>query len=384
MKPRRALAVAWKETREILRDRLFLAMAFVVPTMILVVLSYGLSFDVENIPFAVVDQDRSALSRDYLHRFIDSRYFDFKGEARNVRELEKLLDKSAIRFAIIIPPDFQQRLLAGRNIAVQSLIDGVFPYRTQVSKGYIAAINANFNAALINRYLVEHFGMRPDQARAAIQPVQLATRYLYNQAIRSRWSLSSGLIMLVLMVSPPFLTALGVVRERENGSIYNIYASTVTRGEFLLGKLLPYVVISAINVLIVWALAIWLFGAPFKGDPLFFFSASMVYVICTAGIGLLVSLIVRPQAAAALLTMVIAFTPAMLYSGLLVPIESMSAETQIEAHLFPALYDLRIVWGSFLKGLGWATLWGDVAALALYAALIWTVGYLSFHKRPKQ
>ncbi len=384
MKPRRALAVAWKETREILRDRLFLAMAFVVPTMILVVLSYGLSFDVENIPFAVVDQDRSALSRDYLHRFIDSRYFDFKGEARNLRELEKLLDKSAIRFAIIIPPDFQQRLLAGRNIAVQSLIDGVFPYRTQVAKGYIAAINANFNAALINRYLVEHFGLRPDQARAAIQPVQLATRYLYNQAIRSRWSLSSGLIMLVLMVSPPFLTALGVVRERENGSIYNIYASTVTRGEFLLGKLLPYVIISAINVLIVWALAIWLFGAPFKGDPLFFFSASMVYVICTAGIGLLVSLIVRTQAAATLLTMVIAFIPAMLYSGLLVPIESMSAETQVEAHLFPALYDLRIVWGSFLKGLGWATLWGDVAALALYAGLIWTIGYLSFHKRPKQ
>ena len=175
-----------------------------------------------------------------------------------------------------------------------------------------------------------------------------------------------------------------MVRERENGSIYNIYASTVTRGEFLLGKLLPYVVISAINVLIVWALAIWLFGAPFKGDPLFFFSASMVYVICTAGIGLLVSLIVRTQAAAALLTMVIAFIPAMLYSGLLVPIESMSAETQIEAHLFPALYDLRIVWGSFLKGLGWATLWGDAAALALYAALIWTIGYLSFHKRPKQ
>ncbi len=384
MNIQRAWAVAWKETREILRDRLFLAMAFVVPTMILVVLSYGLSFDVENIPFAVVDYDRSTLSREYLHRFSDSRYFDFQGEARDVRTLETLLAKGKIRFAIIIPPRFQRRLLADRNIAVQSLIDGVFPYRTQVSKGYIAAINANFNADLINGYLVDKFGLRPDQARAAIQPVQLATRYLYNQAIRSGWSLSSGLIMLVLMVSPPFLTALGVVRERENGSIYNIYASTVTRGEFLLGKLLPYIGISAINVLIVWLLAVYLFGAPFKGQPLFFFFASIIYVICTAGIGLLVSLIVRTQAAAALLTMVIAFIPAMLYSGLLVPIESMSQETQIEAHLFPALYYLRIVWGSFLKGLGWSVLWVDVLALAVYAVLLWTIGFISFRKRPRQ
>lgn len=384
MNVQRTLAVAWKETREILRDRLLLTMAFVVPTLILVVLGYGLSFDVENIPFATVDYDRSALSREYLHRFIDSRYFNYRGEAKNTRELDRLLAKSSIRFAIVIPPDFQNRLLAGRSVAVQSLVDGVFPYRAQVSKGYVTAINADFSAELLRRHLGRQAGLTPAQAEVAVQPVKLATRYLYNQAIRSGWSLASGLIMLVLMVSPPFLTALGIVRERENGSIYNIYASTVTRGEFLLGKLVPYVVISAINIVLVWILAVFVFGAPFKGNGVFFFFASLVYVICTTGIGLLVSLIVRTQAAAALLTMVITFIPAMLYSGLLVPIESMGPETQFEAHLFPTLYYLRIVWGSFLKGLGWTVLWGDVLALALYAVVLWTVGYFSFHKRPRQ
>ncbi len=380
----RIWAVAWKEWREVMRDRLFFAMAFVVPSMILLVLSYGLSLDVENIPFAAIDQDKSALSRDYLHRFIDSRYFNYRGEAKNEQELDRLLAESRIRFAIIIPPRFEERLLAGRPVAVQSLIDGIFPYRTQVSKGYVAAINADFSRSLLVDFLARREGMSEARARQRIEPVRLETRYLYNQAIRSTWSMSAGLIMLVLMVSPPFLTALGVVRERENGSIYNIYASTVSRGEFILGKLIPYVFISAINIFVLWAFAVFLFGAPFKGDPLFFYLASLVYVICTAGIGLLVSLMVRTQAAAALLTMVITFIPAMLYSGLLVPVESMSADARFQAHLFPALYYLQIVWGSFLKGLGWSVLWGNVLALMLYAAVLWSIGFLIFHKRPRQ
>jgi ABC-2 type transport system permease protein/ribosome-dependent ATPase len=190
--------------------------------------------------------------------------------------------------------------------------------------------------------------------------------------------------MLVLMFSPPFLTALGVVREKENGSIYNIYASTVSRGEFILGKLLPYVAISAINLMVVWWLAILVFGAPFKGSLLFYLPASLVFVVCTTGIGLLVSLLVRTQAAAALLTIVITFIPAMLFSGLLVPIESMEPAARFEAHLFPAIYYLEAVWGVFLKGLGWLDLWDRVAILVLYATVIWTLGLAVFHKRPRR
>jgi ABC-2 type transport system permease protein/ribosome-dependent ATPase len=140
--------------------------------------------------------------------------------------------------------------------------------------------------------------------------------------------------------------------------------------------------ISCLNTLILWWVVMNVFGTPFKGDPLFYYAASVIYVICTAGIGLVVSLLVKTQVAAVMLTMVISFVPAMLYSGLLVPIESMASATKIESHLFPTLYFLRITWGSFLKGLGFTDLWFDVLALLVYAIILWLVGYLNFHKRP--
>ncbi len=379
----RIKAIAYKEWREILRDRLFFALAFVVPAALMLVFGYGLSLDVEHVPFAVVDHDRSAMSRDYLHRFIDSRYFNYKGHVSSERELDPLLADSKIRFAIIIPPKFQENLMASRPVAVQSLIDGTFPFRTATSKGYVIAINAAFNGELLADYISRRLGVTLEKAAAMAQPVGVQLRYLYNQEVKSVWSMASALMMFVLMITPPFLTALGVVREKENGSIYNIYASTVTRGEFLIGKLAPYVGISVINILILWLMATMLFGAPFKGDPLFFFIASVIYVICTTGIGLLVSLIVRTQVAAMMLTVVATIVPSVLYSGLLVPIASMNKQAQFEAHLFPAMYYTDIALGSFLKGIGLEQLWGKVLALTIYAVVLWMLSYLLFHKRPR-
>jgi len=383
MKRARIWALAHKEWREIVRDRLFLALAFLLPASLMLVFGYGLSLDVENIPFAVVDHDKSALSRDYTHRFIDSRYFDYRGHVASERELGSLLADSRIRFAIVVPPKFEEQLMAGRSVAVQSLVDGTFPFRAATSKGYVIAINAAFNGELLAAYISRRLGVAPERAAALAQPVGVQLRYLYNQELKSTWSITTALMMLVLMVAPPFLTALGVVREKENGSIYNIYASTVSRGEFLAGKLLPYVGISIVNGLVLWVFVIGLFGAPFKGDPLFFFLAMTIYVTCTTGIGLLASLIVRTQVAAMLLTVILTIIPSVLYSGLLVPIASMDPQGRFEAHLFPAMYFTDIALGSFLKGGGLEQLWGRALALALYAAALWSLSFLLFHKRPR-
>ncbi len=383
MKVRRIVALARKEWREILRDRLFFTLAFVVPAALMLVFGYGLNLDVERIPFAVVDHDKSAMSRDYLHRYIDSRYFDYQGDLASEREIEPLLTDGRIRLAIIVPPRFQENLMNGRAVAVQTLIDGTFPFRTASSKGYVVAINAAFNGDLLGNYISRRLGVSAQTAQAMVQPVGVQLRYLYNQEVKSVWSIAAMLVMFVLMVAPPFLTALGVVREKENGSIYNIYASTVTRGEFLIGKLTPYVAISVINFLLLWLMATQLFDAPFKGDPLFFFLASVVFVSCTTGIGLLVSLFVRTQVAAMLLTVIVTIIPAVLYSGLLVPIASMEPGAKLQAHLFPAMYYTDIVLGSFLKGVGLEQLWGEVLALLVYAAALWTASLLMFHKRPK-
>jgi ABC-2 type transport system permease protein/ribosome-dependent ATPase len=384
MNRKRIWAVAYKEWREILRDRLFFSMAFLLPVLMLLVLGWGISFDVENIPFAVLDQDKSRLSREFVHRFIDSRYFDYQGDVQKVEQLDKLLAHSDIRFALVIPDKFQERLLAGQSTAVQSIIDGVFPYRAQVSKGYVAAIINNFNAHSQALFIARKKGLLQAQALTLVNPVQLHPRYLFNQPLRSSWSMASGLMMLVLMIAPPMLTVLGVVREKENGSIYNIYASTISRGEFILGKLAPYLLISCVNFLILWMIVIVLFDTPFKGNPLFYFAVSVLYVICTTGIGLLISFLVNTQVSAVMLTMVITFVPAMLYSGLLMPLSSLSETAQLQAHAFPAMYYLRLTWGSFLKGLGWDELWGNVIALMIYAGLLWVIAYFSFHKRPRQ
>ncbi len=384
MNLKRVVAVASKEAREIIRDKLFFSLAFIVPAVLMLLFGFGLSFDVENIPLAIVDRDRSALSRDYAHRFIDSRYFDFKGYGSDEKALEPLLTSNRLRAVIIIPEHFEKILLSGRPAEVQTLIDGTFPFRAQTTKGYVIAINAAVNIELLVSYVSRIKGIPRELAVGALRPVELEVRYLYNQSVKSIWSIAPKLIMAILMISPPFLTALGVVREKESGSIYNIYASTVSRLEFLVGKVLPYVAIAAMNGVILFLLATILFGAPFKGSLLFFVPVTLLYVVCTAGIGLLVSVFVRTQVAAMIVTAVLTIVPAVLYSGVLVPISSLTKAAKIVAYLLPAMYYTEIVLGSFLKGVGIQFLWVNVLILGVYALGLFTASYLLFHKRPSK
>ena len=383
MNLRRIAAVASKEWRETIRDRMFVLLAFLLPVSWMIVFGYGLVQDVENIPFAVLDRDQSALSRDYLYRFVESRYFNFKGEIRSENEADALLQSGKIRMVIMIPEKLQERLLRGQSVSVQTLVDGTFPLRTDIVKGYVIAINSAFSEERLAAYFSRRRGIAVEQAEALVRPIKLEVRYLYNEEVRSTWSMVPALVMFTLMVSSPLLTALGIVREKETGSIYNIYSSTVTRFEFLAGKLLPYVAISSLNAVVLWCMATLWFRVPFKGSLPFFLAASVVFVLCSTGIGLLVSLLVRTQIAALVITMVASMLPTILYSGLIVPVSSLSSGSQFQAHLFPGMYYTNIVRGTFLKGIGLEVLWVDVLALAIYALILRTVGYQLFTKRPR-
>lgn len=379
----RIMAVSVKEWREILRDRLSFCLAFVVPSLLMVLFGYGLSLDVENIPFAIVDHDGTAMSRDYADRFIHSRYFQFKGYARRERDLDQMLAGNKLRAGIVIPEWFQERLQRSQAVAVQTLIDGTFPDRSRAARGYVSAINAAYSAELIVAAAARRQGITADRARRAMEPVRTEVRYLYNPAGKSITSMAPKVIMIVLLMSPPLLTVLGIVREKESGSIYNIYASIVTRWEFLVGKLCPFIAISAVNAVMLFAIARWVFGTPFKGDLALFCLGTLLYLACTTGIGLVVSAFVRTQVAAMALTAVLTLLPAVLYSGAMVPVSSLSEDAQIQAHLLPGMYYTRIVDGTFLKGLGWPMLWDGIVVLAAYAACLLGLGYLLFHKRPR-
>lgn len=375
--------MALKEWKETTRDRLFLLLAFLLPALWLVVFGYGLNLDVENIPFAVLDRDRSELSRDYLHRFMQSRYLSFQGYADDERALDRLLTETKIRAAIIVPERFQEQLVAGEPASVQTLLDGTFPLHTDIAKGYVIAINQAFTEERLIEYLRRTRGLTQEQADALVRPLTVEVRYLYNEEVRSTWSMVPALVMFTLMLASPLLTALGVVREKETGSIYNIYSSTVSRAEFLTGKLLPYIVISLVNVCVLWLMAVGLFQVPFKGSFLLFFSASVLFVCCTTGIGLLISLLVQTQMAALIITMVVAMIPTILFSGLLVPVASLTRGAKVQAHLYPAMYYTNIVRGSFLKGVGADVLWTDLLALAMFAVALSGLTYRLFTKRPK-
>jgi ABC-2 type transport system permease protein/ribosome-dependent ATPase len=375
--------VALKEWRETVRDRMFLLLALLLPVLWLLVFGYGLVIDVEQIPVAAVDRDRSELSRDYLSRFMHSRYFHFLGYLDSERDVDARLQTAQIRAAVIIPEHFAERLREGKAVSIQTLLDGTFPLYTDIAKGYVIALNQAFSEDVLGEHLSRTAGLPLHEARRRAQPVRLEVRYLYNEEVRGAWSQVPALLMFTLMVASPLLTALGIVREKETGSLYNIYSSTVTRAEFLTGKLLTYLAIACVNILLLWGMAVWIFEVPFKGSFVLFFVASAVFVMVSTGIGLLVSLLVRTQMAALVITIVVSMVPTFLFSGLLVPVSSMSPGAQFQAHLFPAMYYTDILRGSFLKGVGLDVLWVDLLALVIFAVGLRLWGYWLFSKRPR-
>lgn len=381
MKLRRAFVVAQKEAREIVRDRIYCALAFLLPVVLMLVFGYGMTQEVQNVPLAIVDHDRSAQSRDYSHRFIESRYFDFKGFVNSVRAAEPLLLDGDVRAVIVLPEHFQERLANGLPVAIQTLLDGTFTYRLRTVDGYIEAINQAVSGELQTQYLVRSAGLSTKRAQTALQPLRVETRYLYNQELREIWSIAPGLVMFILTLTSPLLMALSVVREKETGTIYNIYASTITRAEYLSGKLLPNVIVSFLNGMVLVLMAVWYFGAPFKGGVLFFLIAMLTYVIWATSLGLLISVMVRTQMAAIMITVILAMVFVMQFSGMMIPVSSMTGANYVIAHSIAPMYFNDVVTHTFLKGGGFAASWREFAALVVFMFSFLAFGYLLFHKR---
>jgi ABC-2 type transport system permease protein/ribosome-dependent ATPase len=379
--PRRVLAVAWKECREIIRDRLYFGLAFVLPVILMIVYCYGLVQDVENAPFAILDHDRSALSRDYARRFLDSRYFDFKGYVGDARAAEQLLVDARVRMVLVVPPGFERDLREGRPVAVQTLFDGTHTTPVRTLRGYVESIHAAFGATLRTERLARTRGLAPERAEVLLAPVRVETRYLYNREVRTLWAIAPSMIMFILMMTSPLLTALSIVREKETGAIYNIYSATITRAEYLLGKLVPNSVVSFLNILMLFVLATAWFGAPFEGSFGLFAAGSLGFVACTGCLGLLVSLLARSQQAALMISVICGVVVALNFSGMMTPVQAMPPSMYATAQLFPAMAYRNIVIGTFLKGLDLRLLWRDAAFFVVYATLAFVLCALLFRKR---
>ena len=356
----RLIAVASREGKELLRDKVRLAFALLGALFMMVIFGFGISLDVENLAFAVYDQDQSPQSRAYLEAFRGSRYFAEQPPIHDPTQLHQRLQRSEIKLALEIPPGFGRDLLAGRQPVVAAWLDGGMPFRAETSRNYVEAVHqANLEqlAALSS----------PAQSRQAA--AKLETRFRYNQDVISVNAIGPGVMALILAFIPAMLTALGIVREKELGSITNFYATPLTRLEFLLGKQAPYLAVSLVNLALLVAMNRWLFGVPFKGSALALACGGVLYLLATTSLGLLISAFTRTQIAAILGTMILTSLPTIQFSGLIVPRSSLDGSAALMGQLFPAGYFLDIAVGTFTKALDLRELWPQcLALLGFFAA----------------
>ena len=350
----RLTAVASRESKELLRDKVRMAFALLGAVFMMVIFGYGISLDVENLAFAVYDQDQSPQSRAYLEAFRSSRYFEEHAPIQSADELHKRLQRSEIKIALEIPPGFGRDLYAGRQPTVAAWLDGGMPFRAETSRNYVEAVHT----ANLEQLAAQS---SPAQNRQAV--AKLETRFRYNQDVISVNAIGPGVMALILAFIPAMLTALGIVREKELGSITNFYATPLTRLEFLLGKQAPYLAVSLINLGLLVAMNRWLFGVPFKGSGLTLALGGLLYVLATTSMGLLISAFTRTQIAAILGTMIITSLPTIQFSGLIVPRSSLDGSAALMGMLFPAGHFLDIAVGTFTKALDLRQLWPQCLAL---------------------
>lgn len=353
---RRLWAYALRETMEVRRDPIRLAFALLGPIILMVAFGYGISFDVEHLSFAVLDHDRSSASRNYIENFQGSRYFEEQEPILDHAELESRMRSGKLKVAIEIPPNFGKDLKRGRRPEVGVWLDGAMPFRAEISRGYVQGVHQAYVAGL-NR--------REQTKDASGLPANIETRFRYNQDFKSVFAMVPGTIMMLLILIPAMMTALGVVREKELGSIINFYVTPVTKAEFLLGKQIPYVFIALISFISLMMLALFLFRVPVKGNFVALVSGAFLYVIAATGFGILVSTFVKTQLAAMFATIILSMLPVVLFSGLINPVSSLSSGARIMGYAFPSTYFQQISVGTFTKALGFPDLAGNYLALTV-------------------
>jgi ABC-2 type transport system permease protein len=371
----RIFAISKKEVKEIVRARLFIILAFVVPFIMFIVFGYGISLDIEHMPFAYIDYDHSQMSAQLVEKF-KGRYFDLKWELFAPQQADRFLTGGKLRAVLIIPPGFSRDLYEGKTTEIQFLIDGGYPYRALTAKGYGQAIISSFSREILEEKL-----MRSGRQTALTRPIKIETRYLFNESLKSSYALVPSLIAIILLMNPAVLTALAISREKEFGTIYNIYSTPIKKWEFLVGKIIPYLVISAINFFVLVITVRFLFQITMKGSLLDLMPGAFLYVLINVSIGILVSSVTRTMVAAQIITIIVTVVPAFLYSGLLIPVSSLEGGASVIAHLYPAMHFMKIIHGVYLKDLGLFDLLSPLLFLVLYFIVLFSFAILVFKKR---
>ncbi len=349
-----------RESMELRRDPVRGTLALLGSLVLMFVIGFGISMDVENLRFAVLDRDQTTLSRDYALNLSGSRYFTEHSPILDDADMDRRMRSGELSLAIEIPPGFGADLLRGRTAEIAAWIDGAMPQRAETVKGYVQGMHQQWLAQQARERLGTPVAM----------PADLETRFRYNPDVRSLPAMVPVVIPLLLMMLPAMLTALAVVREKEIGSIINLYVTPVTRTEFLLGKQAPYIGLALLNLVAMCLLSVTVFGVPIKGSLATLALTGLVYCVAATGLGLLASAMTRSQIAAMFFTMIATLIPAVQFSGLLDPVSSMEGLGRIIGQAYPTAYMFTITRGIFSKALGFRDLWPSIWPMMLSVPII--------------
>ncbi|THD71884.1 MAG: ABC transporter ATP-binding protein/permease [Bradyrhizobium sp.] len=369
----RLLAYTIREALELLRDPIRLGFSLLGTTLLMLVFGFGVSTDVNNLSFAVLDRDQSPESRAYLEELRGSSYFVEKAPLTTYAELDNRLKSGDISAAIEIPTSFGSDIKHGRPVSVSALVDGAMPFRADTIRGYLQGMH--------QLYLVDPAVKTTIPAAPPLADIEV--RFKYNQDFDSIYAMVPSNMAMLLALFPAILMALAIVREKELGSITNLYVTPVSRLEFLLGKQLPYVAVAMANFTLMLLLALFVFKVPLKGSFPTLLAGVLIYVTTMTGYGMLISAFTRTQIAALFGTAILTVLPATQFAGMMTPVSSLAAEAQIIGRGFPMTYFVPITVGTFTKGLGFADLNLDLLALLAFVPVFTLISVLLLRKQER-
>jgi ribosome-dependent ATPase len=368
----RALSYSWREALELRRDPGRAALALLGTVLLMFIMGYGISMDVEDLRFAVLDQDETELSRNYVLNISGSRYFIERPALADADDLDRRLRSGELALALEIPAGFARNLQRGAPAEIGAWVDGSMPQRAETVLGYVRGLHQTW---------LSQMAARRSDAVATGATFKIETRFRYNPDVRSLPAMVPAVIPILLLMIPAMLTALSVVREKELGSIVNFHVTPVTRAEFLLGKQLPYVLLGLFNFLLMCLLAVTVFEVPLKGDFATLTAAAVLFILFSTGLGLLASAFTRSQIAALFITMVGTMIPTVQFAGLLNPVASLEGAGAVIGQVYPATHMLIISRGVFSKALGFADLQGSFLPLVLAVPVILMLAALRLKKQ---
>ncbi len=370
---RRLFAYTIRETLELLRDPIRLGFSLFGILLLMLVFGFGITFDVNNLSFAVLDRDQSHESRAYLEELRGSSYFVEKSPLTDYAELEKRLQSGDIDAAVEIPPGFGRDIERGRPAWVGAWVDGAMPFRAETIRGYLQGVHQLYLTDPAVKTTIP----------TAKPPADIEVRFKYNQDFESIYAMVPSSISLLLALFPAILMALAIVREKELGSITNLYVTPVTRIEFLVGKQLPYVGLAMVNFTLMFLMALFVFEVPLKGSFPTLLLGVLIYVATTTAYGMLISAFAPTQIAALFGTSILTVLPATQFAGMMTPVSSLSGMARIMGRCFPMTYFMPISIGTFTKGLGFPDLITNLAALAVFIPVLTLLSLVFLRKQER-